>query len=640
MEKNNCKMWCALLRIALLLCLLIPSLCSCALFSRFSKSGEPEEEPQEVTLTIVYDTDTVTYSKVKDLALAIQERAGITVEVKGRQTGAGQILIGHVDSPDVTAALAELSTGRYVMGTYGNSYVITGLTKAATNAAIDHFMENFLGDIDQTFTDVFQLRSYMGNGMNDSTEAPFDVQNLSLYTILLPTSYTVSELRFAVELQQHLLAQYAVALPIYTDDSAPAGPQIRVGDALCLQTAASETHGYAVGCVQGDLEIAFTTGLGYQAALKRLCTEVFVEASGVGTIRGGDVLRGSGATLASEPLQSVGSLRLMLNNMYGGHQNIHPMAQRTDMLIDVYLTYRPAVLGLQEYSASADSTGFMQKLLNSGYVLVEQPAAAKTNKGQDATPLVYDPTAVTLLSSGYMRFNDLTYDEYPALRGSYTAKQIKDICQDGSKGFDWGIFAENATGRVFMTASVHLWWKESSSTSSTNKNLIARKIQMQVMKDELVAKANAFAERENLQAGAIPIFVGGDYNCKDVSGSPLAQMESLSYNNVFVNTNDLATQKATLCTHHSYPDFINSYQIPGNVFGETNTTMGIYGNMKKNTNAVTQSLDYIFMNDSARGSVQLHRMGVVADDYVYLSTDHNPVYVDITLTEWAPQLTD
>jgi len=532
-----------ILSFLLALLMLAPLLAAC-------KDEEQPSPPEDTTLTIAYDVGTVTYAKVKELALAIKEKAGIEVEVKGRQTGKGQLLVGHVESEDVNAALADLTVGNFIMGAYGDSYVITGSGKLTTDAGITYFIEHFLSEIGTGKLQLQELGSYHGDGFQVAGEDAVRLEDLTLYSIVVPDNYTHTELRFAVELQQYLLAN-ARELPICTLSSAPVGGQIRIGARICERAVVSEKHGYTIACTDNDLEVAFQTGLGYAAAKNMLTGTLLVAENvqqGFGALAKNALWRGNGNALATASLATNGDLRIMLNNMYGGHQAIHPMTPRTEMLIDLYFTYMPDVLGLQEYSPSADSTGFIAKLLQGGYR--QAPVTAVSDGRQDRTPVLYNPDTVELLKSGYLRFNDLTYNEYPDLLGSYTAIAIKNNCKDASKGFDWAIFRKKDTGEVFLVASVHLWWK----TASDARNVVARKIQIRAMKDELCKAAEDFAAENDIAAGTIPIFTGGDYNCNTSSSSPLQQMSGSAQDNGFVNANTIAAEKLTRSTHHSYPD--------------------------------------------------------------------------------------
>ena len=597
----------------------------------------PAPEPEDTTCYIAYDSNTVTFSNVKNMALGIQERAGVEVKVKHDLMVESQILIGHVDSPDVQQALSDLRTDDYVLGMFGKSYVITGLSRETTNRAVQYFNEHVLPTLQEGKVELAQLAVYRQNGSYELKGITINGNSPVGYTIVIPQLYSVSELRLAVALQQHLYLKCGYELPIQTAEWDVAGPCICIGASLCERATVTKKHGYTVVCNGNDLEIAFSTHLGYQAAENALIHDILSpERESCALTQ--EPLRGDGAALATVPLTTDGDVRILLNNMYGGHQAIHPMAPRTSMMTELYLAYSPDVLGLQEYSPSADSTGFMQNLLDAGYRYVEVGATAAGK--EDRTPLLYNPATVELAASnacGYLRFNDLTYNEYPEFLvygdKTYTATEIKSNCKDTSKGFDWAIFRVKATGEVFMVASVHLWWK----TASDARNVIARKIQMQAMKDELSRQAAAFAAANGIAVGTVPIFTGGDYNCNTSSSSPLKIMDSTAYDNPFLNANSVASESLTLSTHHSYAAFEKGFDIKGIL--RDDPELGMYVTPQKNTNPYYNSaIDHIFLNRAAASMITVNRMGAMTDDYAYLSSDHLPIYVDVSFAPDAPRI--
>ncbi|MBQ3482725.1 MAG: hypothetical protein IJA78_00955 [Clostridia bacterium] len=623
-----------ILCVLLVLVLLLPLLAAC------KKDPEPAENKP---LVIAYDVKTVTFAKVKALALAIQEQTGVAVEVKGRQTGEGELLIGHVESDDVRAALESIKPSNFIMGMFDGSYVITGQSKDATDAALDYFTEHFLPAIGQGSVQLSALGSYHGDGVQKVGEAVFQWDRLAQYSIVLPEAYTSTELRFAVELHQHLLNNIAVNLPIYTQKAAPVGGQIRIGAQACAKATVTETHGYAVCCDEDDLEIAFETGLGYQGARAVLTETVLSKEAALtgGALAVNAAWHGNGEAFATAGLEADGDLRMMFSNIWGVNTysgKSTPMAPRTEMLVDLYLTYMPDVLGFQEYKPAVDATGLIERLVDAGYKRVVMPAGAATDNGSDATSMVYNPATVELLQRGYFRFDDLTYNEYPSLLGGRSAATVKNRCADSSKGFDWAILRKRGTGEVFLVASVHLWYANVSYTDPTNLDVVARKIQIQAMKDELARAAADFAAAKGLSAETLPIFVGGDYNSKTISGSPLHQMTAITdiggVNSTFVDTNAVAAAKLTSATWHSTPGFVKGWEIEG-IFTEL-PNLGVFWNMSSGNNPYSQALDHIFLNVAGQSMVSVNRMGMLRDEYAYLSSDHNPVYVDVTFEASCP----
>ena len=584
---------------------------------------------------ITYDANTAKSKDVKSLIAAIEETTGVIPEVVTEVTEDCQIIIGKVSHEAVQGAMADLRTLDYVAGVYDGYYVLGGYSDTTTAQAIRYFIKEVLPYADDKGElKVTNEENYHHVGKYTTGAISVGGMSLTHHSIVVPTNYTQNELHFAYEVCTWLSSLAGYDLPLVTADQVTTEGQIRVGPSICEKASVPASHGYAIATNGVHLELAAGTALGYAGLREVLFSAVFVPKSKVdSTLTDASHWSEDYAGKAGTTMSPDGDVRVMFSNMYGGHQGQHVMAPRTEMLTELYLIYRPAVLGLQEYSASAESTGFVQKLLDGGYRLVEMPAAAKTNGGQDATPLLYDPTQVEPLASGYWRFNNMTYEEYPSLLAGKTASAVKAKASDPSKGFDWGIFRMKSTGKLFMAASVHLWWKGEKAEDN-----IARKIQMQAMKDELTAQMQAFVAtpKYGLAAGTVlPTFVGGDYNTR-VSGQ-LSQMSLNGADNPFVNTNEIATNKLTKSTHHAYADYVTSIDIKG-LFRDT-PSLGVYTNPTLELSSNDGAIDHIFMNASATATVNVNRMATLTDYNAFLSSDHLPIYVDVSFTANSPVYT-
>lgn len=165
---------------------LLPLLVAC-------KSDEIAPEPGDTTCYIAYNSRTVTFANVKNMALGIQERAGVEAKVKHNPMVESQILIGHVDSPDVQLALSDLRTDDYVLGMYGKSYVITGLSRETTNLAVIYFNEHILPTLAAGKVDLHALPTYRGNGAYEVQNVTINGKAPTVYTIVIPDLYRSEE---------------------------------------------------------------------------------------------------------------------------------------------------------------------------------------------------------------------------------------------------------------------------------------------------------------------------------------------------------------------------------------------------------------------------------------------------------------
>lgn len=588
---------------------------------------------------ITYDSNTVDGNDIKTLTKAIENATGITPEIVTSVTEDCQIVIGQVDHPSVKAATQDIRRQDYVVGVYEGLLVIGAHSKELITPAIRYFTRELLSLVEDGELKLTSEDNYHYTGKY--TTGPITVGGMSLtrHSIVIPTKYTQQELYYAYELYQNLSGLCGYELPIVTADKVTTEGQIRIGPSICEKATVPATHGYAIAANGNHLEIAASTALGYEGVRNYLFgTVVALDAKVENNLTDDSAWSGDYAGKAGTTMTPNGDVRIMLSNMYGGHQGQHVMAPRTEMLTELYLIYKPDVLGLQEYSKSANGTGFLKKLTDGGYRVVEQPSGAKTNGGQDATPLLYNPNTVELLDSGYVRFRNLTCNEYPELLGSYSAHAVWErCCNEGSKGFDWAIFRMKSTGKVFMAASVHLWWK-----GDDPRDPIGRKIEAQYMKDTLAAAAAAFADEKGIAAGTLPIFVGGDYNCNLGVGSPLHQMTVATEtqggdSSTFVNTNNIATNKLTVTTHHAYGTYETSLGVEGLL--KEQPTIGVYHSPVYSPNTYNSAIDHIYMNAAGQGMVTVNRMGILSDYNAHLSSDHNPVYVDVSFQASCPVFT-
>ena len=626
--------------------LLLTLLMLLPLFAACKKDGETVTLFKKGVCKITYDTSTVQKKDVDSLLKAIENTTGITPELVKSDDPDCQIFVGMVDSLAVQGAMGSLRVNDYTVGVYDGALVIAGFSDVTTGAAIRYFIRDVLPLTNEK--GVLKLSSE-GNYryLAKYNTAPISVGGLPLgkHSIVIPQNYTQSELYFAYELYEKLLAGCGYALSIVTADDVTTEGQIRIGPSICERASVPATHGYTIAGNGKHLEIAASTALGYEGVRNVLFSRVIpLYGKDENRITDESVWSEDYAGKAGTTMLPDGDLRVMSHNVYGGHQAQHVMGPRTDLLTELYLIYKPAVLAIQEYFPSVDNTGFTQKLQNGGYRLVEMPHAAKTNRGCDATPLFYDPAVVTLLDSGYIRFNNLSYNEYPELLGNQSASALKAAVQDPSDGADFAIFRVNRTGKVFLAASTHWWWK----TADDAKNVTARRIQAQVFKDTLAGAAAEFAAEAGLSAATIPILAGGDYNCR-IRSTPLNQMSAettlkltlggveQTVNTAFANANDLATNKLTHTTYHGIGDYKTALDVPG--YLKKNPSVGLYSDPSISDNPYSYAIDHFFTNVAAQGMLRINRVGILTDHNAYLGSDHSPVYVDVVFDASCPVYT-
>ena len=641
-----------------ILCLLLIAVMLIPLFTACSKGTKLTLFDGDVC-EIAYDKNTANREDVKKLGKAITDAVGIEVKIVEVPSEETEIFVGLVDHEDAKLATADLRQNDYILGVFGEHYVIASPVPSYTKRAIAYFTENVLAGADGKL----KLRSadnYRLDGKYMLEGVKIGGLTLDRHSIVIPTNYSISELRTAVTLQQWLKSMAGYDLALMTIDKATSEGQIRIGASICERAKAAAEHSYAITGNGTNLEIAAASYLGYEGVQDVLLEQVFIAGLPSCVLDETTDIRGNNRDGASAPLASQGDVRIMFSNMYGGHQPEHPFAQRGAQLAELYFTYMPDVLGLQEMNPSNGSGELLDALLSQYYTEAGELTGTELTTRKNYTPLYYNADRLEVVKAadgseyaGNYRFDiDLNYDDYSlALRNGYSGAALKDKAKDVSKGFNWAIFRIKGTDHVFLVASVHLWFRTEDRRDSG-----ARKVQMQAMKEVLATAAATFAAEQGLSADTIPIYVGGDYNTS-VSGDQLSTMETetelsvqiagqnVTIDTTFAHANTLEGEYAKMekSSFHAHETYMNNLGIKGNVAEEYDggeLGFGIYGNPVMPGNDWSASIDHIFTNKAAvdGNMVKMHQYGSLTDDYALLSSDHCPVFVDISFTANAPVL--
>ena len=610
------------LAFCLVLCMVWPLLTACSGPNRSLAIIE------DGTCNIVFDPETASSKTVNTLVAAMEELAG--VEVTSSHDGEitkGTILLGNVVMDDKGNRIAaELRNQDFTVGIIDDCYLIGGITQDNTAEAVEYFIENVLPDIsdDGQKLKVSAKNNYTQTGTYRLEGVTIGGEGLGHFSIVIPKKASVSELRTAALLRQQISIMTGFEPKIVSDEEAVTEAQIRIGTSLCTKAVATEAHSYAIAIAGKVMEIAAESYLGYQAAQDILSNKVFHTKNTTPQMDDSLAYTGNGQEYATEPLEKNGELRILFNNIHGWDEGgTMPVQQPTEMLTELYLEYLPDILGLQEYTPNSQKAG-LPKLLESEY--------AAAYESRTFTSVFYRTATVECLKSGYLGFDSLTYNEYPELLGHYTGSQIKHVNKnrdgkeitsngrvDSSKGVTWGIFRVKATGKLIMVGSTHLWWE-----GNEDMDEIARKIQIKALREHLSEQAALFAT-ENGLSSPIPIVVGGDYNTSQRrSGTALSVMSQPG--NSFTHANDVATVKLNATTHHGYATY--------------NPELGIYESPLYSGNDETHAIDHIFLNTASQPLVTVNTYGVINDLYAHLSSDHNPIYIDINFQNSAPALSN
>ncbi len=613
-----------------------------------------KEKAQKLTLfengegLLVYDANLITMKEAYEFASSVEKATGAKLKIlKGYGGDAPHIILGNISNENVSAVTAELRVNDYALRVSGGDYVIGATTAAALKKAMEYFLSTVLpgakdGVLELSAADDYKFESTY----NFET---FSVGGVPLgnLQIVIPKSYTVSEYRTAVLLQQYLLdtVGYSLPLKIGAADQGAAG-KIVIGGELCQKAKAEKNHAYAVAVSGTTLEITAESFYGYEAVQSLLQKTVFAKNANT-ELDDSTEYTGVGSPTTAVASR-LGDLRIMFHNIHGNcNVNDFPVAPVAEMMSEVFAEYLPDVLGLQECSPALRTSGQIGSVLAPLYteVNVSNSESYIKNKNQNSTPLFYRSDTVEVLRSGYFCYNALPYEneaysdlwngQDPAKLLDYNVRQsdeaqiTKNGRRDSSKGVTWAVFRSKATGNIFLVASTHLWWENNDEGDRT-----VRQIQMCYLKDLLMKEATDYLAEIGSDADIMPIFVGGDYNARyskknNTPAKMTAKTPTVLYNgglpSQFENTNENADadHRITKTTHHGYATW--------------NAELGIYEKPQYSDNAYNTSLDYIFACRAAASMYTVNRSALADDLYSYLSSDHVPLMIDFTFSASAPK---
>ena len=453
--------------------------------------------------------------------------------------------------------------------------------------------------------------------------------------IVTAGSPTVAETRTAAMLRKQIATVKGVDLTVCKSTSATAknaAGKILIGSSLCEKAKPEGDHDFAVAGNGNTLEISAYSSYGYQAALNYLTHSVVTKNRTV-EIDDDVAATGHGAPFLTAEQAHNGEVRFMVNNVYGfGEQN--GAEQRMQMLMDLYQTYSPDVIGLQEFHASngvRPRTILHRLLAQAGYTEVMMDNGDGTFSHGESTPLFYKADLLELLDCGHLLYTDapdLNSAAYQSMLGSYTMAEVE--ANEYSKSITWGIFRVKATGHIFMAASTHLFYLRNNNVGDDERDEIWRRVQATVAKETLLAAADAYLTQNGLEADSMPILLGGDMNTttsgstyQALAGNTPSSSGAYTGKNAMINTNQLAPEGSRIqysTNHHHEGNWNATYKVYDEPYTE-----------KKE--AYTYSLDYIFVNSAARtnGSIQIKYSAALFDLFAMLATDHCPVLLDFNL---------
>lgn len=279
-------------------------------------------------------------------------------------------------------------------------------------------------------------------------------------------------------------------------------------------------------------------------------------------------------------------LRLMTHNVWNRDENLPAWAEtgedcsaaaRVDGLVQVYLDTQPDIIGGQEVSA------LMADLLKEH---CHSAGLEYTLIWGRFTPILYRADKFELLDSEFGTYPE-TIEGY---EGSFNDVQ--------SKAWNLGVFREKATGKVFVFATTHLWWKKEGACELGRiyqpHSDEARQMQIAILAD----KAEQYRKKYNC-----PVVLLGDLNTGYCTKA-VEHLLSKGYRHAYHIATDFAEKSVGYhaCTNTGYE---KSYS----------------------DKPFEDAIDHIYLFGEPEGAVK--RFERYSPQYYLPISDHSPAYIDI-----------
>jgi exonuclease III len=256
-------------------------------------------------------------------------------------------------------------------------------------------------------------------------------------------------------------------------------------------------------------------------------------------------------------------------------------AARVGGLLRVYKETAPDIIGGQEFSAR------MADLMKEGFA---EGDIQYTLIWGRFTPILYRADKFELVDSAFGTYPE----EMPGFEGCFNDAK--------SKSWNLGVFRVKESGKLFIFATTHLWWKaEPTSPECTASNYqkhsdAAREYQIKM----LIERIDTYCE----QYGC-PVILVGDLNT-GYNSKAIQYALSVGYR----HAHDIATDYAeeSVGYHYCFPNGFKTeyYDKP-----------------------FEWAIDHILLLGEKDGAVK--RFERYSPDYYFPISDHSPAYIDIEL---------
>lgn len=411
------------------------------------------------------------------------------------------------------------------------------------------------------------------------------LQNKGL-CIIIPAQYRASEYRFAMKLSEFARSQLNLNSEVKSADFVTADDDTKyklfiglyyyVKKILVKENTSIPKYGYCISTSDTVAHVYADSIEGYEGAysyvINALSSRKLLEDSLI-------VDTYSGITQREKTERN--GYRLLYSNVLGWCDKLplYINSRRVRMLAELYDSYSPDVIGLQECwdSPTRDNNCSIVDLL-AVYGYTEVPVKVKNLRNTNFTPLFIKNGKFDLLDYGYMLYDG----------------ELNDV---DSKSVTWAYLRDKENGNAFIAAATHLFWQHGDEG---NAGRVRNADQVFELAKTLCAKYN------------VPFILGGDYNCRFGSAAI-----NRFHENGFINVHDDAADADDTNTCHSYPKFSEKIGI----YESTVTELGDYHK---------RAIDHIYAYN-INETTKFNRFKVIDEPYALEASDHCPIMVDFNL---------
>ena len=403
--------------------------------------------------------------------------------------------------------------------------------------------------------------------------------DVSEFRVVIPEKPASFEKYAAVQICNYLSSTTGSIIELVTDKESPTEHEILIGQTNRYEKSLADGE-YVMGSLNGSLYFIATDVYSYGEMADRV-TEKLLFSSGkkVELSELPETVCNVSETLAPMQQNSYGEYRVLFNNILGNcDQELYPVAQRNQILADLYKTYDPDVIGLQECSAnsrSTDKNSIIKLLEAQGYK--EVPVTGCSSNLY--VPVLYKADKFELLESGYQL---------------YTLNAKKD----NSKSLVYAVLKNKTTNETFAVISTH-FTVYGDAANPVERARVGNATELLGVISDIYSKYGC------------PVVIGGDLNC-NISSEAMKLLAKTG-----TDARAAAPVTDTTKTSHAYPVY--------------DAELGIYVEYSTpKANAAEESIDHIYFYNSE--DVTVNAFDVCADKYACLGTDHCPLVVDFTIS--------